>query len=125
MGGNYQKDIYKQLMEVISKVDSLESEQKQNHQEIKDLTSEVNSLRKENASLHEEVSSLKLKNTALSEECDKLKSENSLLHKDNERMKRILNNDSSNSSNPPSRDENTKPANMYNGRKPTSKKPGA
>lgn len=61
MGGNYQKDLYKRLMEVISKVDSLESGQKQNHQEIKDLTSEVNSLRKENASLHEEVSSLKLK----------------------------------------------------------------
>ncbi len=113
MGGNYQKDLYKQLMEVMSKVDSLESEQKQNHQEIKSLTSEVVSLRKENASLREEVSSLKQKNTVLTEECDRLKNENCLLRNDNERMRRILNNDSSNSSNPPSKDENIKPANMY------------
>jgi len=125
MGGNYQRDLYKQLMEVMAKVDRLESEQKQNHQEIKNLTSEVKSLRKENASLREEVSSLKQKNTVLTEECDKLKNENRLLRNDNERMKRILNNDSSNSSNPPSKDENTKPANLYNSRKPTSKKPGA
>lgn len=78
-----------------------------------------------NASLHEEVSSLKQKNTVLTEECNRLKSENSLLRSDNERMKRILNNDSSNSSSPPSKDEKTKPANMYNSRKPTSPKPGA
>ncbi len=125
MGGNYQRDLYKQLMEVMARVDSLESEQIQNHQEIKNLTSEVKSLRKENASLREEVSSLKQKNTVLTEGCDKLKKENSLLRNDNERMKRALNNDSSNSSNPPSKDETIKPANMYNSRKPTSKKPGA
>lgn len=125
MGGNYQKDLYKQLMEVMSKVDSLESEQKRNHKEIKSLSGEVKSLRKENGSLHEEVSRLKQENAALTEECSNLRQENSLLRNDNERMKRILNNDSSNSSCPPSRDENTKPANMYNGRKPTSKKPGA
>lgn len=40
-------------------------------------------------------------------------------------MKRILNNDSSNSSTPPSKDEGTKSANTYNGRRTTSKKPGA
>lgn len=125
MGGNYQKNLYKQLMEVMSKVDSLESEQKQNHKEIKSLSSEVKSLRKENKSLHEEVSSLKQKNGTLTEECNRLKNENSLLRNDNERMKRILNNDSSNSSNPPSKDENTKPVNTYNGRKPTSRKPSA
>ncbi len=125
MGGDYQKGLYRQLMEVMSRVDSLESEQKQNHKEIKCLTSEVKSLRKENASLHEEVSFLKQENIALTEDYDRLKKENSLLRNDNERMKRILNNDSSNSSNPPSKDGDTKPANTYNGRKPTSKKPGA
>lgn len=125
MGGNYQKDLYKQLMEVMSKVDNLESEQKQNHKEIKSLSGEVKSLRKENESLHEEVSSLKQKNAALTEESRRLRHENSLLRIDNERMKRILNNDSSNSSNPPSKDENIKPANTYNARKPTSRKPGA
>ena len=125
MGGNYQKDLYKQLMEVMAKVDSLESEQKQDRKEIKSLTSEVTSLRRENASLREEVSSLKQENTVLTEKCRKLENENSLLRNDNERMKRTLNNDSSNSSNPPSKDEGTKPANTYNSRKPTSRKPGA
>ena len=125
MGSNYQKDLYKQLMEVMAKVDSLESEQKQDRREIKSLTSEVASLRRENASLREKVSSLKLENTSLAEKCRKLEDENTLLRNDNERMKRTLNNDSSNSSNPPSKDENTKPVNTYNGRKPTSRKPGA
>ena len=125
MGGNYQKDLYKQLMEVMDKVNSLESEQKQDKKEIKRLTSEVVSLRKENTALREEVSSLKQENAVLTEKCRKLENENKLLRNDNERMKRILNNDSSNSSIPPSKDENTKPANTYNGRKPTSRKPGA
>ena len=125
MGGNYQKDLYKQLMEVMSKVDSLESEQKQNHKKIKSLTKEITGLRKENAALREEVSTLKQENAALTEKCEALTKENTLLRNDNERMKRILNNDSSNSSTPPSKDENTKPANKYNGRKPTSRKPGA
>lgn len=125
MGGNYQKDLYKQLMEVMSRVDSLESGQKQDKKEIKSLTDEVTGLRRENAALREEVSSLKQENAALTEKCVKLEKENTLLRNDNERMKRILNNDSSNSSNPPSKDEATKPANMYNGRKPTARKPGA
>lgn len=118
MGGNYQKDLYKQLMEVMSIVDSLKSEQKQNKKEIKSLTSEVISLRKE-------VSFLKQENAALTEKCIKLENENTLLRNDNERMKRILNNDSSNSSIPPSKDENIKPANTYNSRKSTTRKPGA
>ena len=125
MGGNYQKDLYKQLMEVMSRVDSLESEQKQNHKEIKSLTREATSLRRENAALRDEVSYLKQENTALAEKCESLTKENTLLRDDNERMKRILNNDSSNSSTPPSKDENTKPANRYNGRRPASRKPGA
>ena len=123
MGSNYQKDLYKQLMEVMAKVDCLQSEQRQNHKEIKSLTSEVTSLRRENASLREEVSSLKKQYTSLTEKCEELERENTLLRNDNERMKRTLNNDSSNSSNPPSKDEGTKPANTYNSRKPTSRKP--
>lgn len=125
MGGNYQKDLYKQLMEVMAKVDGLEAGQKQDRKEIRSLTSEVASLRQENDSLRGEVSSLKQENTALKETCEKLENENTLLRNDNERMKRILNNDSSNSSIPPSKDGGTKPANTYNGRKTTPKKPGA
>lgn len=61
MGSNYQKDLYKQLMEVMKKVDSMEFEQKQDHKEIKSLTSEVTSQRSE------EVSSLKQENIFLTE----------------------------------------------------------
>lgn len=125
MGGNYQKDLYKQLMEVMARVDNLESEQKQDKKEIRRLTGEVISLRKENAALREEVSFLKHENAVLTEKCAKLENENTLLRNDNERMKRILNNDSSNSSTPPSKDGDTKPVNTYNSRKPTSRKPGA
>ena len=125
MGGNYQKDLYRQLMEVMARVDSLESEQKQDKKEIKSLTSEVTSLRKENTALREEVSSLKQKNAVLTEKCVELERENALLRTDNERMKRILNNDSSNSSIPPSKAENTKPATTYNVRKPTARTPGS
>ena len=125
MGGNYQKDLYKQLMEVMARVDSLESEQKQNKKEIKSLTDEVTGLRKENSVLREEVSFLRQENAVLTEKCRKLEKENTLLRNDNERMKRMLKNDSSNSSLPPSKDESTKPANAYNSRKPTSRKPGA
>ncbi len=110
MGGNYQKDLYKQLVEIMSRVDSLESEREQDKKEIKLLTSEVTSLHRENAALREEVSSLKQKNAALTEKCERPEKENTLLRNDNERMKRILNNDSSNPSTPPSKDENIKPA---------------
>lgn len=125
MGGDYQKDLYKHLMEVMAKVDSLESGQKQDKKEIKRLTGEATGLRRENASLREKVSSLEQENAALTERCGRPENKNTLLRNDNERIKRILNNDSSNSSTPPSRDEGTKPANMYNDRKPTSRKPGA
>jgi len=59
MCGNYQKDLYKQLMEVMARVESLESEQKRNRKENKRLTVEVTRLSKENESLREEVSCLK------------------------------------------------------------------
>ncbi len=124
MGGDYQRDLYKQLMEVMAKLDRLESEQKQNRKGIKRLTGEVASLSKENESLREEISCLKQENAALKESCEKLAKENTLLRNDKERMKRILNNDSSNSSTPPSKDEKTKPANTYNSRKPACWKQG-
>lgn len=125
MGGNYEKSMYRQLMEVMDKLDSMEAEHKQDRREIKSLTSEVKSLRVENAHLREEVSELKQKNSVLEEKNRKLEAQNRILTDDNERMKRILNNDSSNSSNPPSKDQPGKAPNTFNSRKPTRKKPGA
>lgn len=125
MGGNYEKGVYNQLMEVMAKLNTMESEHRNDRKEVKELTSEVKSLRKENSGLREEVTGLKLKTVVLEEKNTSLKAENRILHDDNERMKRILNNDSSNSSIPSSKDQTGKAPNMFNGRKPTKKKPGA
>lgn len=125
MGGNYEKGVYNQLMEVMEKLNAVESKQKQDQNEIKNLTSEVKSLRKENDFLREEVSVLKQTNAVLAETNTRIEAENLLLQNDNERMKRTLNNDSSNSSTPPSKDQPGKAPNTYNSRKPTKKKPGA
>lgn len=125
MGGNYEKGVYNQLMEVMEKLNAMESEHSQDRKEVKALSSAVTSLHKENAHLKEEVSHLKQKASSLEEENTSLKAENRLLSNDNERMKRILDNDSSNSSNPPSKDQPGKAPNMFHGRKTTKKKPGA
>lgn len=125
MGGNYEKGIYNQLMDVMAKLDAMESEHKKDRREIKALTDEVTSLRKENASLREQVGSLRGENALLLEKCEGLGQENRLLREDNERMKRTMGNDSSNSSMPPSANPPWKAPNTYNGRKATKRKQGA
>lgn len=112
-------------MEVMAKVDSLETQSRKDQKELNRLSNEVKSLEKENAALRNNVSSLTEANTALLQKCAELSDENELLRNDNERMKRILNNDSSNTSIPPSRGGGGRPANTYNGRKPSGKKKGA
>lgn len=81
MGGNYEKSIYNQLMDVMTRLDSVETE---NRQEISRINGEITDLRKENR---------------------ELKEENRRLKDDNAHLKNIINNDSSNSSLPPSRDQ--------------------
>lgn len=125
MGGNYEKSVYNQLMEVMDKLNTMEADQKRSRREIKSLTSEVNSLRKENTALREEVCALKEKIHVLEEKNNRLEKENQLLRDDNERMKRKLNNDSSNSSIPPSQERKGKSPNQYNGRRQTGRKAGA
>ena len=93
MAGNYEKSIYNQLMDVMARLDSVEAKNK-----------------REVSQLHEEIADLK-------EENMELKKENKLLREDNARLKSIINNDSSNTSLPPSSDRpEGKPANTYNGR---------
>lgn len=101
MGGNYEKGIYNQLMDVMGRLDSFEKEHKK---EVTILKDEITELKKENKQLQEE---------------------NQLLRNDNARLKSILSNDSSNSSLPPSSDQKGgKPANTYNGRTKTGRKAG-
>lgn len=68
----------------------------------------------------------------LNKKVKNLEEKNQILINDNERLKSIINNDSSNTSLPPSTDQKTdkknktdKPANTFNGREKTNKKAGA
>lgn len=101
MGGNYEKGMYNQLMEVMARLDRVERESKK---EATRLNGEISNLKKENRLLQEE---------------------NRLLKDDNARLKIILYNDSSNTSQPPSTDQKGgKPVNSYNGRTKTGRKAG-
>ena len=101
MGGNYEKGLYNQLVEVMARLDSVEKEYKE---ESRRMVNEIKELKKENADLRRE---------------------NQLLRDDNARLKSIINNDSSNTSLPPSTDQNGKggrPANTFNSREKTGRK---
>lgn len=101
MAGNYQKGMYNQLMEVMARLDAMESE------------------------LHAEKIEHKEDVDRLNAKIDSLTQENQLLKDDNARLKSIINNDSSNTSLPPSTDQKGgKPVNTYNGRQKTERKAG-
>lgn len=101
MGGNYEKGMYNQLMEVMARLDSVEKDYKK---DVCSLNGRIDELTQENAALRKE---------------------NRLLKDDNVRLRSILNNDSSNTSLPPSTDQKGgRPANTFNGRKKTGRKAG-
>ena len=118
MGDNYEKNMYNQLCELMEKVNSLESAHKEDRKEIHRLNCRVDSLTKENQQLRATVKAQKQELEQLHLTCETLQKENKILRKDNERMKRILGNDSSNSSKPPSSDgpDKLKAPNKYNSR---------
>lgn len=98
---NYENGMFNQLQEIMGRLDSVEKEHKQ---EIGHLKDEISDLKKENKLLH---------------------TENQLLREDNARLRSIINNDSSNSSLPPSTDQKGgKSANTFNGRNKTERKAG-
>lgn len=101
MAGNYEKSMYNQLMEVMARLDAVEKD------------------------LHVEKIEHKEDVDRLNTKIDNLTQENNLLRDDNARLKSIINNDSSNTSLPPSTDEKGgRPANTFNGREKSSKKAG-
>lgn len=102
MASNYERGMYQQLMEVMARLDAVENDLKnekiEHKEDIKRLNTRINVLEKEN---------------------QKLKDENA-------RLKSIINNDSSNTSLPPSTDQNkSKPSNTFNSREKCERKPGA
>lgn len=101
MGGNYERGIFNHLQEVMARLDTVEK-----------------ALKKEKTEHREDVRKLNSRIAVLETENTKLKNENA-------RLKSIINNDSSNTSLPPSTDRNrTKSANEYNSRQKSGKKPG-
>lgn len=98
---NYENGIFNQLQEIMGRLDSVEKKHKQ---EIGHLKDEIFDLQKENKRLH---------------------TENQLLREDNARLRSIINNDSSNSSLPPSTDQKVgRSANTFSGRNKTERKAG-
>ena len=55
MGSNYGKGMYNQLMDVMAKLNALESEHKNDQKAIRALNSETASLRRENAILRDKI----------------------------------------------------------------------
>lgn len=128
MGGHYEKDMYKQFCEMAERLDSLEKGTKQDRKEIKRLNKEVDRVNKRNTVLEKKLVSQGQELAEVRAENKALKKENKILREDNERMKRILNNNSDNSSLPPSSDKSNnsvKAANEYNGREKSSRRQGA
>lgn len=98
---NYEKGMYNQLMEVMARLDSVEKD------------------------LHIEKIEHKEDVALLNAKIDNLTQENKLLRDDNARLKSIINNDSSNTSLPPSSDQKGgKAANTFNGREKSGRKTG-
>lgn len=92
-GSDYGSGMYQQLMDIMGRLETVERDSKE---KINTLNDRIDVLEKENTILKEE---------------------NQLLKEDNARLKSIINNDSSNTSRPPSTDQKGgKPANTFNGR---------
>lgn len=117
MTSNYQNQIFRQLEEVLKKCDNLSQEiidiKKIHKKEIFEIEVKHS---KEINKLNDKIDNLEREN-------EKLKEENKLYKNDNDRMKAILNKDSSNSSIPPSKDEKTKKKRI-NLREKTNRKSG-
>ena len=117
MTANYNNQIFRQLEEVLKKCDSLSQEivdlKKQHKKEIFEL--EIKHAKEINK-LNERIETLEVENTELREKVN-------ILQDDNDRMKSILNKDSTNSSIPPSKDDKPKKKRV-NLREKTNKKIG-
>lgn len=123
---DYHNQMFKQLEDVMSKCDSLSRELKTVKKDVtRDITIQLNArfdVERDNyenkiSNLQSQVDSLKIEN-------DKLKEENTKLNDEVDRLKSQINNDSNNSSLPPSSDIKPNKKNIPNNREKTSRKPG-
>lgn len=144
---DYSTDMFKQMQEVMERLSKMEAINTQNQKKLKEANADISSMSRTIKKQETVIEALNETVTTLRSENEKLVHENQLLMDDNKRMKRILNNNSHNSSLPPSTDQKEsctktasstndnegnddndgksgKPANTYNGRKSTRNKKG-
>lgn len=128
MGGHYEKDIMRQLQEVMARLDKTEQKvddtKKAWKKEVKEIKAEFSVERKQ---LKTEIRELKTENNRLKKELSEVKKENLCLKNEVSKLRSQQNNDSTNSSLPPSTDQkgtNSKKANEYNSRKKSGKNCG-
>lgn len=127
MGGNYEKGIYNQLMDVMARLEAVD--QKYENKILKIEQRHERQIAGLKAESEEKICKLEEKVCALEKENGILREKNRILADEAARLKSIMNNDSSNTSNPPSTDQKpsagTKSANEYNGRCGTRRHTGA
>ena len=124
MTGDYSKDMYRQMCELFEQVEALKATVAEMNRGHKEEMAEIKQQHKEEmASMEKRHSEELAERDARIEELER---QNGVLLEEVTRLKSDRNNNSGNSSNPPSSDQKgTKKANEYNGRKKTGKKKGA
>lgn len=127
MGENYEKGIYNQLMDVMARLEAVD--QKYEDKILKmgqKYKRQIAGIKSESG---EKIHKLEEKICALEKENRLLKEKNRILADEAARLKSIMNNHSSNTSNPPSTDQkpsaNAKRTNEYHGRGYTKRHTGA
>jgi len=113
LAGNYERNMFEQLQTAFSKIDELTKKVKR----IETETETENKYLKIIYEKEAEIARLKAENVELRERIAKLEAEV-------DRLRKQLNNDSGNSSNPPSTDKKPNAPNTYNGRTKAGKKTG-
>ena len=121
-GGNYQRSVFRQLEETIQRLDRMEKQHEADTWRLEQEHARESEAVK--ASLNEKIEGLQAKVTEQAKRIEHLEQENQLLRDDNDRLKSILNQDSNNSSQPPSSDQKGKRANQYNNREKSGKRKG-
>lgn len=125
MGGHYDKDIMKQLQEVMLRLDKTEQEVKDTRKSWKKEVKEIKAgFAVERKKLKTEIKDLKTELTTVKAENKELKKKVNTLENENSKLRSQQNNDSSNSSLPPSTDQKCKKANTYNSREKSGKSRG-
>lgn len=125
MGGHYEKDIMKQLQEVMARLDKTEQKVEDTKKSWKKEVKEINAkFAVERKKLKTEIKDLKTELNTVKVKNKELKKKVNILENENSRLRSQQNNDSTNSSLPPSTDQKGKAANTYNNREKSRKRCG-